>query len=581
VKRLYRSLSFKLIVASVALILVAIGLGGVMAFKVSEDAIKEDALLSARDLARGISSYRETGEEGNPGLVDILVSLKVSKFGAAWVMDKNGFLIAHMDPKYRNAADAQTFIGDTIVELNAIDQPIGASGEKGLTHKVMLQEIFDRFDGGYGTYTSKLTGEPGTIAFRIVKDKGWLAAVDQPTGTAFSELRRIKRIILFACVAMGLAAVLFTWFAVAFIIQPYYQEKEEASVRLASMNSELEGSKRKIERAANSLARLYDLSISMQFSGFLESHLPLVLGVAQERFDVDRLLLFMPDEEGKFLRCRASVGNVFESEEKVLVPLGEGGGALARAFLSRRTIVNDGSSPLPADLRIVPPYSQIRTLRTRAFAVFPLMSKERVIGVLGVDNKLSRRPLTREDMDAIESFSYKVASLIENTIHFQEIRRAHSELGKRDGLTGLYHIRHMRELGAARIQEALRDGVPLSAATVYLANFKEYNEVNGYQRGEFVLQKVADLLKGQEVMGAVPGRCFGATFLILYPGKNREQGKYLLDQFVKEISAFSFYGDKQVQAGRLVVEASLAEYDRASGESFDEFFNALEGLRGE
>ena len=30
-------------------------------------------------------------------------------------------------------------------------------------------------------------------------------------------------------------------------------------------------------------------------------------------FDVDRILLMMPDAEGKTLRCRASVGNVFES----------------------------------------------------------------------------------------------------------------------------------------------------------------------------------------------------------------------------------------------------------------------------
>jgi diguanylate cyclase (GGDEF)-like protein len=346
------------------------------------------------------------------------------------------------------------------------------------------------------------------------------------------------------------------------------------------VNAELEGSRRKIERAANSLARLYDLSISMQFSGFLESHLPLVLGVAQERFDVDRLLLLMPDEEGKFLRCRASVGNVFESEEKILVPLGDGGGALARAFLARRTIIHDGTVPLPDDLRLAPPYSEIRTLRTRSFAIFPLVSKDRTLGVLGVDNKISRRPLTREDMEAIENFSYKVASLIENTIHFQEIRKAHTELGRRDGLTGLFHVRHMRELGAEQVQAALRDGIPLTAATVYLSNFKEYNEVNGYQRGEFVLQKVADLLKGQEVMGAVPGRCFGATFLVLYPGKNLEQGQYLLDQFLKEVNAFSFYGEKRVRGERVAVEASIAEYDRTSGATFDVFFSSLEG-RGE
>ena len=138
-------------------------------------------------------------------------------------------------------------------------------------------------------------------------------------------------------------------------------------------------------------------------------------------------------------------------------------------------------------------------------------------------------------------------------------------------------IRHMREVGSGHIQAALRDGTPVTAATIYLSNFKEYNEANGYQRGEFVLQKVADLLKGQEVMGAVPGRCFGATFLVFYPGKSREQGQYLLDRFLKDLSAFSFYGEKKVQAGRIVVDTTLAEYDRSSGATFDDFFASLEG----
>ena len=42
-KKIYGSLGFKLIIASMVLALVTIGLGGVMVFKISEDAIKVDA----------------------------------------------------------------------------------------------------------------------------------------------------------------------------------------------------------------------------------------------------------------------------------------------------------------------------------------------------------------------------------------------------------------------------------------------------------------------------------------------------------------------------------------------------------
>lgn len=574
-KKIYGSLGFKLTIASMVIALVAIGLGGVIVYKISEDAIKRDAKRTAQQLAGKVAELRAEDAAGG-ALADTLVSIKIEKFGAAWVMDRNGFLIAHMNPKLQNMVEAQTYIGDTYVDLNVTEQPIQQLGEKNIVHKAKLQELLDKFDGGFGTYN--FLGDDKIVAFRVLKEKGWLVAVDQPISTAYSELDRIKNIIWGSCVAMAILVFAFTWFAQRTIITPYYREQEESNLRLEMMNQELLASRKKLEKAGNSLTRLYDLSIAMQYSGFLESHLPLVLGVAQERFDVDRILLFMPDDEGKMLRCRASVGNVFESEEKIHVPLSSAGGALGRVFQSKQTIFLDGVAAVPGDMRLAPPYSQIRSLRSKAFAAFPLVTKEKVIGVLGVDNKLSRRPMTKEDVEAIESFAFKMASLIENTMHFQAIRKAAQEMENRDRLTGLYHLRHVKGIAEEHIAAAVRDRVPLSAGLIYLANFKEYNELNGYQRGDFLLQKVAELLKNQEVMGVVPARCYGATFIALYPGKNQDQGQYLLDQLVKELDQFGFYGEKRLAEGRLVFRTSLSEYVRDSGQSFDEFFTRIETM---
>ncbi len=574
--KLYRMLGFKLVLASMALGLITIGLGGVTVYKVSEDAIKMDAQRTAQELAREVASERATGPEGLRALNDTLTSLKVEKFGSAWVMDRNGFLIAHMDPKFHNMVEAQTYIGDTFVNLNVVDQPIHQIGEKNIGHKAKLQELVEQFDGGFGTYN--FLGDTKIIAFRIIKEKGWLVAVDQPISTAFSELTRIKRVVVTTCIAIAILVLGFTWFAVRVIIRPYYREQEETNRKLEMMNRELEASRRKLEKSGNSLTRLYDIGISMQYSGFIESHLPLVLGVAQERFDVDRILLLMPDDDGTVLRCKASVGNVFESEEKIHVPVSAEGGALARSFLEKRTIFFDGSRPVPEDLRLTSPYDGIRSLRTRAFAVFPLVAKDTVLGVLGVDNKMSRRLLTKEDIDSIEMFAYKMASLISNTIHVQHLRKTAEEMENRDRLTGMFHLRYARSLGEGFVTAAVRDRVPFSMALVYIANFKEYNERNGYQRGDFVLQKTAELLKDQEVMGVIPVRCYGATYLVLFPGKNEDQGRYLTDQFQKEFNRFSFFGEKTLADTRLVVKVSLGEFRRDGGQTFDEFFASLEEM---
>jgi len=575
VTRINATLGFKLVMAAMVLALVSIGLGGVVVYKVSEDAIKVDAQAMVKELAADVDSVRGSGEAANRELVDLLTRLKVRKFGAAWVMDRNGFLIAHIDPRFRDAAEAQQFIGDYVVDLNVGEQPIQQLGEKNVVHRAKLLELMEKYSAGFGSYTFR--GETELIAFKVLKDRGWLVAVDQPTSSAYSELDRIYRVLLTACIIVAFGVFGFTWFAVRVIINPYYREQEETNRRLELMNRELESSRKRLEKAGNSLTRLYDLSIAMQYSGFLESHLPLVLGVAQERFDFDRILLFMPDEEGKMLRCRAAVGNVFESEEKIYVPIGPQGGGLARAFLERRTITGDGVGPVREENRILPPYDRIRSLRSRTYAIFPMVSKDKVIGVLGVDNKMSRRPLTREDFESIENFSYKMGSLIENTIHFQSMRKAAQEMENRDPLTGLFHLRYLKGIAEGQIAAAAREKVPLSVGQIYIGNFKEYNERNGYQRGDFVLQKTAEHLKALEVMGVVPGRCYGATFLALFPGKSREQAQYLLSQFEKDLSTFSFYGEKRLVGEKLSVKTTVEEYSGASGLSFDEFYARFEG----
>ena len=107
---------------------------------------------------------------------------------------------------------------------------------------------------------------------------------------------------------------------------------------------------------------------------------------------------------------------------------------------------------------------------------------------------------------------------------------------------------------------------------MHISNFKEYNDTNGYKRGDFVLQKTAEFLKTQEVMGVIPGRSYGATFLALFPGKDESQGRYLLDMFLKEFDGFSFYGEKKLVEGKMVAKVSISEYARESGKKFDEFF---------
>lgn len=70
----------------------------------------------------------------------------------------------------------------------------------------------------------------------------------------------------------------------------------------------------------------------------------------------------------------------------------------------------------------------IQQLGTEAYAVVPLISRDRVIGVLWVDNLFNKRPITDEDMGFLTAFSNQVAAAIESAKLFEQVSFAEAEL---------------------------------------------------------------------------------------------------------------------------------------------------------
>jgi PAS domain S-box-containing protein len=70
----------------------------------------------------------------------------------------------------------------------------------------------------------------------------------------------------------------------------------------------------------------------------------------------------------------------------------------------------------------------IQQLGTHAYSVVPLVSRDRVIGILWVDNIFTKRLITDEDMKFLIGFSNQVASAVENARLFDQVARAEAEL---------------------------------------------------------------------------------------------------------------------------------------------------------
>lgn len=70
----------------------------------------------------------------------------------------------------------------------------------------------------------------------------------------------------------------------------------------------------------------------------------------------------------------------------------------------------------------------IQQLGTEAYAVAPLISRDKAIGVIWVDNHFNRKPIIDEDMKFLSAFSNHVATAIESARLFEQVALAEQEL---------------------------------------------------------------------------------------------------------------------------------------------------------
>jgi signal transduction histidine kinase/putative methionine-R-sulfoxide reductase with GAF domain len=195
------------------------------------------------------------------------------------------------------------------------------------------------------------------------------------------------------------------------------------SIENARLHSSLSESRRKIEH-------LYAVGVAIQEQMTLRERLDLVLDAARNVLGFDRINVLLPDREQKVLRAVASVG-VEEPLEQIHVPLGPEGGGIAKAFAERREVVWHGDGPVPAAWRLAPPYSEIAAFRSKAFVNLPLIVRGTAIGVLGADNKYSKRSIGVETIHLLKTFAAQAALAIDNARLYDEVTGYAKELEQR------------------------------------------------------------------------------------------------------------------------------------------------------
>ena len=86
-----------------------------------------------------------------------------------------------------------------------------------------------------------------------------------------------------------------------------------------------------------------------------------------------------------------------------------------------------------------------------------------------------------------------------------------------DELTGLYNYHHFRQRLDEEIKRAARYRHPIALMMCDIDNFKKYNDTFGHPNGNFVLNKIAVLIRESIRESDIPFRYGGDEFVVLLP----------------------------------------------------------------
>lgn len=184
--------------------------------------------------------------------------------------------------------------------------------------------------------------------------------------------------------------------------------------------------------------------------------------------------------------------------------------------------------------------------------------------------------LSSRNQDLLDLNQKLQKSLDENKklqVELEEINQQLLQLSRHDGLTNLYNRRTFYEFMDSELSRAKRYSISLSVVMLDLDHFKEVNDTFGHLAGDFILRKVARVLKKNSRQNDIVTRYGGEEFIMLLPNTNYKQAEIVAERIRKEMETSTFLFDKDKI--NLTVSCGVVEFCEKDGDK-DSFLNAVD-----
>jgi diguanylate cyclase (GGDEF)-like protein len=172
--------------------------------------------------------------------------------------------------------------------------------------------------------------------------------------------------------------------------------------------------------------------------------------------------------------------------------------------------------------------------KTGSFISIPLVSTEKIIGVLNISDKISGDVFSEEDLVLLQPFAAYASIAIERTLYYNLVGFL-KESSITDSLTGLFNRRYFEDRLFEELNRSERYGLPFSLALIDVDDFKLFNDTEGHLAGDDALKGISAIAKDSLRIIDVIARFGGEEFAVIMPQTEKEEAFAVVERIRKAV----------------------------------------------
>ncbi|HEC78540.1 MAG TPA: diguanylate cyclase [candidate division WOR-3 bacterium] len=173
---------------------------------------------------------------------------------------------------------------------------------------------------------------------------------------------------------------------------------------------------------------------------------------------------------------------------------------------------------------------------TKSILCVPMKSRDKIIGVVEVVNKIGGEPFTDDDLEIFENLVAHITIALQNAAMYRKMEEA----SLIDDLTQLYNSRYCNQY-LDKLLEGRR-GAPALVSLIFLDIdfFKLVDDNFGHLVGSETLKRVGERLKNVVRGGDVVVRYGGDEYIVILPNTDKKTATVIAERIRKEINSKPF-----------------------------------------